>query len=71
MKLCLNTDHYKLFANPNKCSLLLHKGGLALIKTRKKRAFALLLCGIAQGVGLDLLHHREQTVGTGGRKVVF
>ena len=71
MKLCLNTDHYKLFANHNESSLLLYKGRFALIKTRKKRAFALLLCGIAHGVGLDLFHHREQTVGTGGRKVVF
>ena len=36
MKLCLNTDHYKLFANPNECSLLLHKGGLALIIVKQK-----------------------------------
>lgn len=33
--------------------------------------FALLLRCITQGIGLDLLHHGEQTVGTGGREVVF
>ena len=33
--------------------------------------FALLLRRITQGVGLDLLHHGEQTIGTGGREVVF
>ena len=28
--------------------------------------FALLLRCITQGIGLDLLHHGEQTIGTGG-----
>ena len=36
-----------------------------------KEFFALLLRRITQGIGLDLLHHGEQTVGTGGREVVF
>ena len=33
--------------------------------------FALLLRCITQGIGLDLLHHGEQTIGAGGWEVVF